>query len=214
MRLNWRGLWRVISIDCALWQLRHSRELLAFMRAHSCSASSRRWSRNFSRVLIVPKSSPHTSFEACILRAILSVHSCGTWHRDSGRARLIDCCSARSFSAPQTRWRAFRGTRCKTSPLVSSRAVLNAPQKKYSGDEAGSTRNPELKIELGRIGMPQLVQVWGVLISTKLDLQLGISGARRLHRRNIFLGRIQYGSGNQQHGDVLHIVPRNARQRV
>ena len=39
----------------------------------------RRWSRNFSRVLMVPKSLPHTSFEACILRAILSVHSCGTW---------------------------------------------------------------------------------------------------------------------------------------
>ena len=34
-------------------------------------ASSCRLSRNFSRVLMVPKIQPHTSFEACILRAIL-----------------------------------------------------------------------------------------------------------------------------------------------
>ena len=34
---------------------------------------------NFSRVSMVPKILPQTSFEACILRAILSVQSCGTW---------------------------------------------------------------------------------------------------------------------------------------
>ena len=32
-----------------------------------------------SRVSMVPKTLPHTSFDACILRAILCVHSCGTW---------------------------------------------------------------------------------------------------------------------------------------
>ena len=74
-----RGLWRVMSIDWALWQLRHSSESLAFMRAHSCAASVARWSRNFSRVLMVPKILPQTSLDACILRAILSVQSCGTW---------------------------------------------------------------------------------------------------------------------------------------
>ena len=37
------------------WQLRHSRELFAFSRAHSCSASSRRMETNLSRVLMVPK---------------------------------------------------------------------------------------------------------------------------------------------------------------
>ena len=36
-------------------------------------------SRNLSRVSIVPKILPQTSFEACILRAILLVQSCGTW---------------------------------------------------------------------------------------------------------------------------------------
>ena len=30
-------------------------------------------------VLMVPKIFPQTSFEACILRAIFTVHSCGTW---------------------------------------------------------------------------------------------------------------------------------------
>ena len=34
---------------------------------------------NFSGVSMVPKILPHTSFDACILRAILSVQSCGTW---------------------------------------------------------------------------------------------------------------------------------------
>ena len=63
----------------AEWQLRHSSESFAFMRAHSRSASACAASRNFSRVSIVPKILPHTSFDACILRAILSVQSCGTW---------------------------------------------------------------------------------------------------------------------------------------
>jgi len=68
-----------MSIDSALWQLRHSSELFAFMRSHSLRASASRWSTNFSRVSMVPKILPQTSFDACILRAILLVHSCGTW---------------------------------------------------------------------------------------------------------------------------------------
>ena len=74
-----RALWRVMSIDSAEWQLRHSSESLAPSRAHSRCASSSRCSRNFSRVLIVPKILPQTSFEACILRAIFEVQRCGTW---------------------------------------------------------------------------------------------------------------------------------------
>src|SRR4029078_1538580 len=74
-----RGDCRVMSMDSALWQLRHSSESLALNRAHSCSASSSRWSTNFSRVSIVPNILPQTSLEACILRAILSVQLCGTW---------------------------------------------------------------------------------------------------------------------------------------
>ncbi|MCY1442288.1 hypothetical protein D9M71_586520 [compost metagenome] len=71
--------WRVKSMNSKLWQLRHSRESLALSRAHSCSANSRRMPRNLSRVLIVPNSLPQTSLDACILRAILCVHSWGTW---------------------------------------------------------------------------------------------------------------------------------------
>src|SRR4051812_35689756 len=74
-----RGDCLVMSMDSALWQLRHSSESLALKRAHSCSASSSRWSTNFSRVLMVPNKCPQTSFDACILRAILSVQLCGTW---------------------------------------------------------------------------------------------------------------------------------------
>ena len=43
--------------------------------AGSCAGGA----SNFSRVSIVPKILPQTSFDACILRAILSVQSCGTW---------------------------------------------------------------------------------------------------------------------------------------
>ena len=66
-----RLLWRVKSMAWNSWQLRHSRESLAFMRSHSRPASSFLLARNFSRVLMVPNSQHHTSFDACILRAIL-----------------------------------------------------------------------------------------------------------------------------------------------
>ena len=62
-------LWK--SIASQLWQLRHSRESLAFITDCTCVASSARLASNFSRVSMVPKILPHTSFEACILRAIL-----------------------------------------------------------------------------------------------------------------------------------------------
>src|SRR5690606_4924224 len=65
-----------------LWQLRHSRESLAFMRFHSRRASSRRLASNFSRVSMVPTSLPQTSLEASILRIILYVHSLGTWQSE------------------------------------------------------------------------------------------------------------------------------------
>ena len=45
-----RALWRVKSMDWNWWQLRHSSESLAFMRAHSRLASVRRLASNFSRV--------------------------------------------------------------------------------------------------------------------------------------------------------------------
>src|SRR6476661_2407000 len=72
-----RGDCRVMSIDSALWQLRHSSESLALNRAHSCNANSSRWSTNLSRVSMLPKMWPQTSLETCILRAILSVQLCG-----------------------------------------------------------------------------------------------------------------------------------------
>ena len=73
-----RLLCRVKSIEFRLWQFRHSSESLVFNRVHSCCANSNRLSTNFSRVLMVPKIVPHTSFDACILRAILLVQLCGT----------------------------------------------------------------------------------------------------------------------------------------
>jgi hypothetical protein len=65
-----------------LWQLRHSRESLAFMRAHSFSAICRRCASNFSGVSMVPVILPQTSLLAWILRIILCVQSFGTWQSE------------------------------------------------------------------------------------------------------------------------------------
>src|SRR5262245_45390082 len=141
------------------WQLRHSSELFALSRAHSCSASSRRMATNFSRVLMVPKILPHTSFEACILRAILSVHSCGTWQ--SGQVartpeRLVKWIVV--FSSSNTLVRISWQLTQNFSVLVSSSAVLNAPQNRMPAINPASTSAPRLNTVLGRRSTPQMSQ--------------------------------------------------------
>src|SRR6185369_16278268 len=64
------------------WQLRHSCELLAFMRSHSCVASVMRLASNFSLVSMSPMILPHTSKLARALRIILGPHSRGTWQSE------------------------------------------------------------------------------------------------------------------------------------
>ena len=49
------------------------KRIIGLNRSHSWDASSKRLSRNFSRVVIEPKSLPQTSLDAWILRAILWV---------------------------------------------------------------------------------------------------------------------------------------------
>ena len=74
---------------------------------------------------------PHTSFEACILRAILSVHSCGTWQSGQRGAharavREVD----RALAAPRRRWSCISWQRLQNcSVLVASSTVLKPPQK-------------------------------------------------------------------------------------
>src|SRR6478752_8762201 len=146
-----RGDCLVMSMESALWQLRHSRESLALKRAHSCAASSSRWSRNFSRVSMVPKILPQTSFEACILRAILSVQLCGTWQ--SGQVArtperfekwIVVFSSSNTFS--RISWQEVQNF----SVLVSSSAVLNAPQNMMPAMNPPSTSTPSANTELGR----------------------------------------------------------------
>ena len=57
-----RGLCLDRSMDSVEWQLRHSSESFAFIRAHPLSARCLRMSRNASRVAIEPKMWPQTSF--------------------------------------------------------------------------------------------------------------------------------------------------------
>jgi hypothetical protein len=105
-------------------------ESLAFRRAHSCWASSSRMSRNFSRVLIVPKILPQTSFEACILRAILSVHLCGTWQ--SGQVartpERLEKCTVLQLGLIDVVPHLVTAEVQNLSVLVSSSAVLKPPQ--------------------------------------------------------------------------------------
>src|SRR4029079_1462362 len=151
-----RGDCRVMSIDSALWQLRHSSESLALNRAHSCNASSSRRSANFSRVLMVPNRCPQTSLEACILRAILSVQSCGTWQ--SGQLartpeRFVKCgvrCSSWD-TLLRISWHEVQNF----SVLVISSAVLKAPQNSTPQTKPPNARKPRLRCALGRLAMRQ-----------------------------------------------------------
>ena len=94
---------------------------------------------------------PQTSFEACILRAILSVQSCGTWQ--SGQlARtperlvkwIVDFSSANTLS--RISWQPVQNF----SVLVTSSAVLKPPQKITPATKPASTSTPRLNTELGR----------------------------------------------------------------
>src|SRR5205085_10749526 len=116
---------------------------------------SSRFSRNLSRVSMVPNRWPQTSLEACILRAILSVQLCGTWQ--SGQLartpeRLekwtVDLSSANTLS--RISWQPVQNF----SVLVSSSAVLKPPQKITPATKPASTSTPRLNTELGRRSTP------------------------------------------------------------
>src|SRR5215207_6559716 len=145
-----RGFCFVRSIDSLLWQLRHSSESFAFIRSHSRSAKCLRSARNLSRVSMEPKMWPHTSFEACIFRAILSVHLCGTWQ--SGQVartpeRLVKWIVPLSSSKTLVfiSWQLTQ----KRSVLVASRMVLKPPQKKTPARNPPSVRNARLSVRAG-----------------------------------------------------------------
>src|SRR3954449_7320478 len=145
-----RGFCLVRSIDCAEWQLRHSSESLAFMRSHSRSARCLRKLRNFSRGSVEPKMCPHTSFEACILRAILFVQLWGTWqsgHVARTPERLVKWIVP--FSSSKTlafiSWQEVQNR----SVLVASSTVLNPPQKKTPARKPPSVRNARLRVRAG-----------------------------------------------------------------
>src|SRR3954451_4958577 len=99
---------------------------------------------------MVPKILPQTSFDACILRAILSVQLCGTWQ--SGQlARtperfekwIVDFSSAKTLS--RISWQPVQNF----SVLVSSRAVLKPPQNTMPATKPASTSTPSPNTELG-----------------------------------------------------------------
>src|SRR4249920_1994907 len=100
---------------------------------------------------MAPNRWPHTSLEACILRAILSVQLWGTWQ--SGQlARtperfekwMVDFSSANTLS--RISWQLVQNF----SVLVSSSAVLNPPQKITPATKPASTSTPSPNTELGR----------------------------------------------------------------
>ena len=99
---------------------------------------------------IEPKMWPHTSFEACILRAILSVQLCGTWQ--SGQVartpeRLVKWIVP--FSSSKTlvfiSWQLTQNF----SVLVASRTVLKPPQKNTPATNPPSVRKARLSVRAG-----------------------------------------------------------------
>src|ERR1700712_2431500 len=106
---------------------------------------------NFSRVLMVPNRCPQTSFDACILRAILSVQLCGTWQsgqltRTPERLEkwIVGFSSANTLS--RISWQPVQNF----SVLVTSSAVLNPPQNTTPATKPASTSTPSPNTELGR----------------------------------------------------------------
>ena len=104
-----------------------------------------------SRVSIEPKMWPQTSFEACILRAILLVQSCGTWQ--SGQAartperfvKWIVPLQLLEDVGPSS-----RGSRCRTAQCWSPPAtVLKPPQKKTPARKPPSVRKARLRVRAG-----------------------------------------------------------------
>src|SRR5215217_6353497 len=120
------------------------------MRSHSRSAMCLRRAKSSSRVSIEPKMWPQTSFEACILRAILFVHSCGTWqsgHVARTPERLVKWIVP--FISSKTlvfiSWQEVQNL----SVLVASSTVLNPPQKKTPARKPPSVRKARLRVRAG-----------------------------------------------------------------
>src|SRR6478752_7187029 len=100
---------------------------------------------------MVPNRWPQTSFDACILRAILSVQLCGTWQ--SGQlARTPDRLEKWivGFSSANTLSRISWQLVQNFSVLVSSSAVLKPPQNTTPATKPASTSTPSPNTELGR----------------------------------------------------------------
>ena len=58
------------------------------------------------------------------------------------------------------------------------------------------------------------LELWDVLMPAELGVRARRAGARRLRRRHHLLGRLQHRAGSDQHREVLHRLPRDARQRL
>src|SRR6185503_6672271 len=103
-----------------------------------------------------PKILPQTSFDACILRAILSVHWCGTWQsgqvaRTPERFEKCGVCCNSWKTLSCISWHEVQNF----SVLVTSSAVLKAPQNSTPQMKPPSARNPRLQCVLGRLAMRQ-----------------------------------------------------------
>ena len=102
---------------------------------------------NFSRVSMVPKILPQTSFDACILRAILSVQSCGTWQ--SGQVartpeRLVKwiVCFSSSKTLLCISWQLVQNF----SVLVDFQRGVEAAPEHDAGDEAAEREEAEAEM--------------------------------------------------------------------
>src|SRR3954447_1957232 len=100
---------------------------------------------------MVPNRCPQTSFDACILRAILSVQLCGTWQsgqlaRTPERLEkwIVGFSSANTLS--RISWQPVQNF----SVLVSSSAVLKPPQNTTPATKPANTSTPSPNTELGR----------------------------------------------------------------
>ena len=135
----------VMSMDSALWQLRHSSESLALSRAHSCCASSSRLIEELlARVDGAERSCPRPPWTPASCARSCRSSCAARGSRGSSRARRSGWCSGWSvFSSWKTLSRISWQPVQNFSVLVSFERGVEAAPEDDAGDEAAEHQEAE-----------------------------------------------------------------------
>ena len=120
-------------------------------------------------------------------------------------ARLLAAVSPRRYFCTQCHVPQTRGaSRWSTT---ASRTSTRSSSASAPGSAVGDREH------VGRL-LTLASATWHTLTRPSVHFSLGFLTARRLHHRRRLLGRLQHRARADQHRDLLHLLPRDARQRL